>query len=105
MVPEQYRNIVYTPLIEGVTKATKSIRHIVTVRATDKSKFVTLESLIERSKLSPANLQLLAGDRSYGRMIIIPTGGTTGLPKAAPRTHNDYIAYIEYYSALGTHEC
>jgi non-ribosomal peptide synthetase component E (peptide arylation enzyme) len=25
-----------------------------------------------------------------------PTGGTTGLPKAAPRTHNDYMSRVEY---------
>jgi 2,3-dihydroxybenzoate-AMP ligase len=100
IVPEQYRNIVYAPLIEGVTKATRSLRHIITVKATDKSKFVTLESLIERAELSPANLQALAARRPDPMevSIIIPTGGTTGLPKAVPRTHNDYIAYIEYHS-------
>jgi non-ribosomal peptide synthetase component E (peptide arylation enzyme) len=25
-----------------------------------------------------------------------PTGGTTGLPKVAPRTHNDYLSRVEY---------
>ena len=29
---------------------------------------------------------------------ILPSGGTTGLPKAAPRTHNDYLCNIEYTS-------
>jgi non-ribosomal peptide synthetase component E (peptide arylation enzyme) len=29
---------------------------------------------------------------------ILPSGGTTGLPKGAPRTHNDYICNIEYKS-------
>ena len=27
---------------------------------------------------------------------IIPSGGTTGLPKGIPRTHNDYICNVEY---------
>jgi len=26
----------------------------------------------------------------------IPSGGTTGLPKGIPRTHNDYICNVEY---------
>jgi len=27
---------------------------------------------------------------------ILPSGGTTGLPKGAPRTHNDYLCNVEY---------
>ncbi len=30
--------------------------------------------------------------------MILPTGSTTGLPKAVPRTHNDYIASVEYHT-------
>jgi non-ribosomal peptide synthetase component E (peptide arylation enzyme) len=29
---------------------------------------------------------------------ILPSGGTTGLPKGAPRTHSDYLCNIEYTS-------
>lgn len=29
---------------------------------------------------------------------ILPSGGTTGLPKGAPRTHNDYLCNIEFTS-------
>ena len=29
---------------------------------------------------------------------ILPSGGTTGLPKGAPRTHNDYTCNIEFTS-------
>lgn len=29
---------------------------------------------------------------------LLPSGGTTGLPKCAPRTHDDYICNIEYKS-------
>jgi non-ribosomal peptide synthetase component E (peptide arylation enzyme) len=29
---------------------------------------------------------------------ILPSGGTTGLPKGAPRTHDDYICNVEYVS-------
>ena len=34
--------------------------------------------------------------------IIIPTGGTTGTPKAVPRAHNDYITSVEHQNAAGT---
>ena len=29
---------------------------------------------------------------------LLPSGGTTGLPKCAPRTHNDYLCNVEYKS-------
>ena len=28
----------------------------------------------------------------------MPTGGTTGLPKASPRTHNNYLNNVEYHA-------
>jgi 2,3-dihydroxybenzoate-AMP ligase/mycobactin salicyl-AMP ligase len=100
IVPDRHKNVDYLPLIQGVTEATKSLRHIITARATDKDRFVTLESLIESSELNASNLQALANRRPDPMevSIISPTGGTTGLPKAVPRTHNDFIAYIEYHS-------
>jgi non-ribosomal peptide synthetase component E (peptide arylation enzyme) len=87
-------------LIEDVRAANKSLRHIITARAPEKSDFMGIETLIEQSRLSPANLQALA-DRRPDPMeasIILPTGGTTGVPKAVPRTHNDYITFIEYHA-------
>jgi non-ribosomal peptide synthetase component E (peptide arylation enzyme) len=101
IVPLSYGKIEYAPLIESVTSATKSIRHVVTVRAAQQDKFPTIEELAEKSELSQANLQALAERRPDPMevSIILPTGGTTGLPKAVPRTHNDYITYIEYHAA------
>jgi len=32
---------------------------------------------------------------------IVPSGGTTGLPKGIPRTHNDYICNVEYIHKAG----
>jgi 2,3-dihydroxybenzoate-AMP ligase/mycobactin salicyl-AMP ligase len=32
---------------------------------------------------------------------ILPSGGTTGLPKGIPRTHNDYICNAEYVARIG----
>jgi 2,3-dihydroxybenzoate-AMP ligase len=100
IVPLQYGKIDYAPLIEGVTAATPSIRHIVTARATGEKKFVSIEKLIEESELSQANLQALAERRPDPMevSIILPTGGTMGLPKAVPHSHNDYITYIEYHA-------
>jgi non-ribosomal peptide synthetase component E (peptide arylation enzyme) len=47
-----------------------------------------------------ADLEILAARRPDPMEVsmILLTGGTTGLPKAVPRTHNDYIASVEYHS-------
>ena len=100
IVPERYRNIdirashrrryqsnqEYPPHHDGKGCRQEQVRH--------------LGEPYRMSELTAANLQALA-DRRPDPMevsIIIPTGGTTGLPKAVPRTHNDYITYIEYHS-------
>ena len=100
IVPSHYGKIDYAPLIEGVTSTTKSIRNVITVRAMEQGKGPSLEKLIEQSELTEANLQALAERRPDPMevSIILPTGGTTGLPKAVPHTHNDYITYIEYHA-------
>lgn len=100
IVPSHYGKIDYAPLIEGVTTATKSIRNVITVREMEQGKLPSLEKLIEQSELTQANLQALEERRPDPMevSIILPTGGTTGLPKAVPHTHNDYITYIEYHA-------
>jgi 2,3-dihydroxybenzoate-AMP ligase/mycobactin salicyl-AMP ligase len=100
IVPMQYGKIEYAPLIEGVTSATKSIKHVVTVRSPGENKYTSMEKLIEESQLTKENLKALADRRPDPMEVafILPTGGTTGLPKAVPRTHNDYITYVEYHA-------
>lgn len=98
--PEQYRNIEYLPLIKSVRKDNSELRHIISVRAPENEAFIPLEDLIDKGKLTAANLEALAARRPDPMevSIILPTGGTTGLPKAVPRTHNDYLASVEYHT-------
>ncbi len=59
-----------------------------------------MDQLIEQTELRKENLKLLEERRPDPDEVshILPTGGTTGLPKASPRTHNCYIENIEYHS-------
>lgn len=57
-----------------------------------------MESLTRDAELSEDNILELI-DRRPDSMEVAhmgPTGGTTGLPKVATRTHNDHICNIEY---------
>ncbi len=98
--PDHYRNIDYLPIIKSLMERNGELKHILSVRAPENKSWIPMEKLIDAGKLTPANREALA-DRRPDPMevsIILPTGGTTGLPKAVPRTHNDYIASIEYHS-------
>jgi 2,3-dihydroxybenzoate-AMP ligase/mycobactin salicyl-AMP ligase len=98
--PARHRNTEYLPMLKSVMQAYPTLKHLISVRAPENDAFVSLESLIAGAELTPANLQSLAARRPDPMevSIILPTGGTTGLPKAVPRTHNDYIASVEYHT-------
>ena len=98
--PDQYRSINYLPLINSVRETNKELRYMISVRAPENEAFIPLSNLIDKGQLTTANLEALAARRPDPRevSIILPTGGTTGLPKAVPRTHNDYLASVEYHT-------
>ncbi|MBI2851121.1 MAG: AMP-binding protein [Chloroflexi bacterium] len=98
IVPETYRKTDYRPVIEDVKKANPSLEHIITVRGGKNTPFVNFEGMIADTDLSSHELQALKERKPDARQIafILPTGGTTGLPKAVPRTHNNAVCEAEY---------
>jgi 2,3-dihydroxybenzoate-AMP ligase len=101
VLPKQYGKIDYLPIIDHVRRENPQLNNVVLLRA-DKntSPYPTLDELIERAELTPENLKALEDRRPDPDEVshIMPTGGTTGLPKASVRTHNCYIANVEYHS-------
>lgn len=98
IVPEKYRKIDYLPIIDDVLETNPELKHVILARGKESSRFINLERLIREADLSEDNIRGLV-DRRPGPMEVAhmgPTGGTTGLPKVAPRTHNDLICNIEY---------
>jgi non-ribosomal peptide synthetase component E (peptide arylation enzyme) len=98
--PDRYRSTEYLPLLRQVMEENRELTHLISVRSPENNAFIPMEGLIERAALTPASLLALEGRRPDPMevSIILLTGGTTGLPKAVPRTHNDYIASVEYHS-------
>jgi len=97
--PDRYRNTDYLAMITRIMEEEKKLRRIVTVRAKDHPGAVRLEKLMEAAGPAVPDEALPARrpDPHEVSMILL-TGGTTGLPKAVPRTHNDYIASVEYHN-------
>jgi non-ribosomal peptide synthetase component E (peptide arylation enzyme) len=100
ILPQQYGKIDYQPIIDDVLKENPQIKHIIQVRTEKNNKYTTLDALIEEAELTEENLKALNDRRPDPDEAshIMPTGGTTGLPKASVRTHNCYICNIEYHS-------
>ena len=100
ILPKQYGKIEYQPIIDDVLKENPQIKHIIQVRAAENGKYLSLDKLVEQAELTKDNVKALEESRPDPDEVshIMPTGGTTGLPKASPRTHNCYIENIEYHS-------
>ncbi len=98
--PDHYKNTEYLAMVQQAMEENKELRHLISVRSPENKAFTPLEGLIEGSELTKSGLEALAARRPDPMevSIILPTGGTTGLPKAVPRTHNDYIASVEYHT-------
>jgi 2,3-dihydroxybenzoate-AMP ligase/mycobactin salicyl-AMP ligase len=99
IVPDQYRKINYLPFIGEVRQKNPQLRQVISVRAEEGKEGFTanLEGLMERGA-TPADRHEMIRRKPRATDVahIIPSGGTTGLPKGIPRTHNDYICNVEY---------
>ena len=98
--PQYYRKMEFLPMLKEVKGKNKSLNHLLSVRGQDDKAFTPLESLMDSGKPTAAELDALEARRPDPMevSIILLTGGTTGLPKAVPRTHNDYLSSTEYHS-------
>jgi 2,3-dihydroxybenzoate-AMP ligase/mycobactin salicyl-AMP ligase len=100
ILPGQYGKISYQPIIDDVLKENESIKQIIQVRTERNGRYPTLDEIIEKTKLTTEHVRMLKERRPDPDDVshIMPTGGTTGLPKASVRTHNSYITNVEYHS-------
>ena len=101
IVASRYRKTDYVPIINDVLEEHPDLKGVITVRGEgDQKPFSSLEKLIEEAELTEDNLARLASRRPDPMQVahMGPTGGTTGVPKIVPRTHNSLITGIEYCS-------
>ncbi len=99
IVPDAYRKTDYSPIIADVRANNRQLEHVISARSSTNSRqfSASLEALLARG-LSEDDVQRLkalcpdANDVSH----VLPSGGTTGMPKLIPRTHNDYLCNVEY---------
>ncbi len=102
IVPQIYRNRDYSPCIDAVRQGNPRLKNVISVRAEHPGEIFSAaleeimgnatdaEAQIERCRANP-------GDIAH----ILPSGGTTALPKAIPRTHEDYLCNVKFLHQAG----
>jgi 2,3-dihydroxybenzoate-AMP ligase/mycobactin salicyl-AMP ligase len=100
ILPDHYRKIDFLPIICQTMKKTAGLDKVILCGQKIPEGYLGLDDLIKPASTDPDIQTVLEGARPNPRDVcqILPSGGTTGLPKGAPRTHNDYICNIEYKS-------
>ena len=98
ILPEKYGKTDYLPIVGDVLKESPQVKNVILVRGWDHEAYFSLEKLLGDAELTDENLARLAQRRPDPMQVahMGPTGGTTGLPKIVPRTHNDLLCGSEY---------
>jgi 2,3-dihydroxybenzoate-AMP ligase len=100
VIPDRQGEFEYAPMIERIRKDNPALKHGI-VLGNNPSGFLSLSDLISK----PASLPKSALDDiridPIDPAIFQLSGGTTGIPKLIPRTHNDYA----YNSKVAAQVC
>ena len=90
VAPDRTRDFDYTELIRRIRNAHTNLRLGIILGAAPKG-FLSLTELIERKSVRSADeLKSITIDPEDPALFQL-SGGTTGVPKLIPRTHNDYV--------------
>lgn len=100
IVPSKYRKTDFLPVIEQVKRENSNLEKVILVGEDISPDDLKLDDFLKSNADTAIIRQTLEKARPEPTDVcqILPSGGTTGLPKGAPRTHNDYICNVEYKS-------
>jgi len=104
VVPLRFEKIDYRPMIEAIQSRRFSLKHILVIESFEKKSepllkdTLSFSDLLKQVNLNQYPKNYLQSFRPDPDEIchLMPTGGTTGLPKLVPRTHNDFLCNVEY---------
>ncbi len=101
VLPWKYKKTDYLPILKEVLKESPQMKNVILARGRDQKDDLSLEAIMEGAELTEKNMTALAQRRPDPMQVahMGPTGGTTGLPKVVPRTHNDLICSSQYAAA------
>jgi 2,3-dihydroxybenzoate-AMP ligase len=90
VTPDKHRNFDFRELVKRIQRERPVLKHAIVLGEAAPG-FVSLEELIQRKCVrDPAELSRIAIAPTAPALFLL-SGGTTGVPKLIPRTHNDYV--------------
>ncbi len=99
VVPTKFRKIDYSDMVEVIRSKFPYLKVIVVGEPVPRGAFSFKKIMdgVQEEKYPPQHLEKFKphpDDVTH----LMPTGGTTGLPKLVPRTHNSYICNARFYA-------
>ena len=102
IIPARDGRVEFVPLMEEVLSTTTGIKHIIMPQDDNPlpAYAFSMQAMMESVNLERYSSSYLDPFRPDPNdvAVLLPTGGTTGLPKMAPRTHNSLIVTNQYIS-------
>ncbi len=99
VAPDRVRDFEFAPMIERVRAENDCLKHVVIVGDAPAG-FIPFDDVLNRQPQSDrADLDAIAIDPTDPALFQL-SGGTTGVPKLIPRTHNDYFCNSLLASAV-----
>jgi len=104
VVPLRYEKIDYHPMIKAIQARPTHLKHILVIDTREgrdepwpegTHSFQPLLHKVDLKKYSKDYLHPFRPDPNE-ICHLMPTGGSTGLPKLVPRTHNDFLCNFDY---------
>ena len=99
VAPDRQRDFAFAPMIERVRSEQPGVRHGIVLGET-RGDLVALQDLIARPSPRPASDLAAVRIDPADPAVFQLSGGTTGIPKLIPRTHNDYAYNSETAAAM-----
>jgi len=93
-------NIDYTPMVGAVREKVPSLQNLIVVQDDAPEGFISLQTLVNQEELDSSSVDLLKAYRPGPDDVLhlAPTGGTTGIPKLVPKTHNAQLSRAFYWA-------
>jgi 2,3-dihydroxybenzoate-AMP ligase len=104
IVPLRFEKMEYIQMVESIRSQRPFLKHILFIDTHEQAKaLLPAGTLSFNDLLNKVDLKKYAKDYlpPFGPdpdeiCHLMPTGGTTGIPKLVPRTHNDFLCNVEY---------
>ncbi|MEE9202763.1 MAG: AMP-binding protein, partial [Dehalococcoidia bacterium] len=90
----------YMPMVKALKAKFSSMEHVIVVRDEAPPGTVSFSRLMADTRLDKSSAKRVHRFRPSPHQVIqlAPTGGTTGLPKLVPKTHNDHLTKAYYFA-------